>query len=456
MIQEFGENFYGLEDIDDYEPDPHLIQPYPILRLMDQADSESDEGDGTDGEDSNDSADECSTGDETDSGDLAEQDSADADSAHQISTGDDTASSDVPTADMASVSISSADDKSSSSPTSNHIPPSQPPFKELPKLEEFIPEEYFPDFLLVHDPDQLTPGVSERSSGDPSQKSDDPVVQYKRLWPAFDSDVPPKAPSGKKAGPETNDGLESRTAHLYLSAQCRMGVGHHSLVYRAALTLPPPLAANSPTGQVTVAAKVAMPGSSARAMLHTEADIYNKFPKHLMEDWSGFNLVAPHKWPVPADAIVPKFYGYYVPVKSRQTLSQRSLSPILLVEECGVPIDPRKLSIDERSQCYTHMLRLHYADFIQNSGYVRNIMVQPGPLHRPPSERSIKTPSFRIIDFGRGEVFPDWFKKMYYEHPSEVRKDDSRLQEKYRAWASKVTDQELSLRHELGISEGDA
>lgn len=102
------------------------------------------------------------------------------------------------------------------------------------------------------------------------------------------------------------------------------------------------------------------------------------------------------------------------------------------------------------------MLRLHYADFIQNSGYVRNIMVQPGPLHRPPSERSIKTPSFRIIDFGRGEVFPDWFKKMYYEHPSEVRKDDSRLQEKYRAWASKVTDQELSLRHELGISEGDA
>ncbi|OSX65568.1 hypothetical protein POSPLADRAFT_1133679 [Postia placenta MAD-698-R-SB12] len=85
-------------------------------------------------------------------------------------------------------------------------------------------------------------------------------------------------------------------------------------------------------------------------------------PKHLMEDWSGLNLVAPHKWPVPADAIVPKFYRYYVPVKSRQTSSQRSLSPILLVEECGVPIDPRKLSIDERSQCYTHTLRLHYAD----------------------------------------------------------------------------------------------
>jgi hypothetical protein len=37
---------------------------------------------------------------------------------------------------------------------------------------------------------------------------------------------------------------------------------------------------------------------------------------------------------------------------------------------------------------------------------VRNILRQPGPLTFAPSERSDKTPSFRIIDFGRGEHLP--------------------------------------------------
>jgi hypothetical protein len=32
----------------------------------------------------------------------------------------------------------------------------------------------------------------------------------------------------------------------------------------------------------------------------------------------------------------------------------------------------------------------------------RNILFQPGPLHLPPSQRSLKDPSFRIIDLGRG------------------------------------------------------
>ncbi len=32
-------------------------------------------------------------------------------------------------------------------------------------------------------------------------------------------------------------------------------------------------------------------------------------------------------------------------------------------------------------------------------------MIQPGPLTRPPNERSLVTPSFRIIDFGRSERY---------------------------------------------------
>ena len=46
--------------------------------------------------------------------------------------------------------------------------------------------------------------------------------------------------------------------------------------------------------------------------------------------------------------------------------------------------------------------RLHRAGFSQGSFSPRNILVQPGPLHVPPAERTMDKPSYRIIDFGRG------------------------------------------------------
>lgn len=46
---------------------------------------------------------------------------------------------------------------------------------------------------------------------------------------------------------------------------------------------------------------------------------------------------------------------------------------------------------------------LHSAGFLQGSIYSRNILIQPGPLTVAPSERSLASPSFRIIDFGRAE-----------------------------------------------------
>jgi len=48
-------------------------------------------------------------------------------------------------------------------------------------------------------------------------------------------------------------------------------------------------------------------------------------------------------------------------------------------------------------------VNLHNAGFIQGSVYPRNILIQPGPLTLPPSKRSLASPSFRIIDFGRAE-----------------------------------------------------
>ena len=49
--------------------------------------------------------------------------------------------------------------------------------------------------------------------------------------------------------------------------------------------------------------------------------------------------------------------------------------------------------------------RLHNARFTQGSVFWRNILIQPGPLTKPHAERSQNSPSFRLIDFGRGECF---------------------------------------------------
>lgn len=45
--------------------------------------------------------------------------------------------------------------------------------------------------------------------------------------------------------------------------------------------------------------------------------------------------------------------------------------------------------------------RVHFAGFTQGSIAERNWLMQPGPLHVHPDERSYTKPSFRLIDFGR-------------------------------------------------------
>ena len=114
-------------------------------------------------------------------------------------------------------------------------------------------------------------------------------------------------------------------------------------------------------------------------------------------------------------AIVPKFYGFYVPEDDTQS----HLSPILLLEDCGMPIETSTLRADDRfvsrlglqmfpegiillrTQLRAMFSIFHHAGFLQGSVYPRNILIQPGPLTIPPSKRSLASPSFRIIDFGR-------------------------------------------------------
>lgn len=80
--------------------------------------------------------------------------------------------------------------------------------------------------------------------------------------------------------------------------------------------------------------------------LKNEATNYQAFPEHLSQHWSGFNIVYPVHDPVPVSAVVPQFYGYYVPDIST-AVGETYLSPILLMEDCGKPIEPSELNIDD-------------------------------------------------------------------------------------------------------------
>ncbi|RDX52430.1 hypothetical protein OH76DRAFT_1433883 [Lentinus brumalis] len=271
----------------------------------------------------------------------------------------------------------------------------------LPKLEEFIPEEHLPDILMVHDPNNVT---NARKAG----RSDVVPIKYKRFYPTPIND-------------EENGDSKGKVSQLYLNKTNRFGTGNHSFVYRAPLTLPAPLYASSQSGQVTVAAKLAYDRCTAHGLLHNEARVYDSLPKHTQEDWCGYNVVPQCRFPVPVSAIAPKFYGYYLPVDDTGNIKLNEHndcsedrpcrvewpSPILLMEECGNPVQPSKFTADQRTECFSLILRLHHMDTVQGSFYVRNIMCQPGPLSVAPKERSYDTPSFRIIDFGRGKCW-EW------------------------------------------------
>ncbi|KAI8989006.1 hypothetical protein BD414DRAFT_415253 [Trametes punicea] len=276
---------------------------------------------------------------------------------------------------------------------------------------------------MVHDPDNATNQPKQEGSETCTEKP----IKYVRWFPKFKRDDE-NGGAQEEVGP--------RVAHLHLAQSNRFGTGNHSYVYRAPLTLPAPLSAHSPTGQVTVAAKLAYPRCTAHNLLRNEARVYDSFPKYVQEEYCGYNIVPQCRFPVPATAIVPKFFGYYLPVDERGNVldnhhdscseekpcSVKWPSPILLMEECGKPVEPSKFTLDQRTECFSLILRLRHMDLYQGSFYVRNIMIQPGPLTLPPAERSYDRPSFRIIDFGRAA---SW--EMYSTDPA-------RLQRRIRTW----------------------
>ena len=151
------------------------------------------------------------------------------------------------------------------------------------------------------------------------------------------------------------------------------------------------------------------------------------FPSHFFEHWNGYNLVLPLHEPTPCGALVPQFYGYYVPrggftpvvddivtdplpasdsdsdIEGLPPLPPHYLSPILLLEHCGVEVDINELSADDKNTCAAMYFLFLEGGWTQNSMYARNIVAQPGPITEWPVFRGIdsRQRSFRLIDFGR-------------------------------------------------------
>ena len=156
-----------------------------------------------------------------------------------------------------------------------HIPDQSDPCNERlpPKLEEFIPKEYLPNVLLVHDPHGIAEGKQEGSGSCNVQSEAAVPIRYTRTRPK-----------------PTTDGHSSNVAHLYLSPRNLCGRGNHSFVYYAPLKLSAPLTARTPTRQVTVLAKISFPESEHRHLLSREGVIYEAFPQWMMQDYCGYNI----------------------------------------------------------------------------------------------------------------------------------------------------------------------
>ncbi|KIJ15027.1 hypothetical protein PAXINDRAFT_12288 [Paxillus involutus ATCC 200175] len=164
------------------------------------------------------------------------------------------------------------------------------------------------------------------------------------------------------------------------------------------------------TARFLVAAKLSLPGDGHLAR---EAQNYLKFPAHFFQHWNGYNVVPPLHDPTPVGAVVPQFFGYYVPRTQSKTQYR---SPILLIEHCGKPVNARKLSIDDKQECAALLFRFHLAGWLHESFAERNILIQKGHPTTYPLDRVVNPiHNFRLIDFGRSREYTNSTERMTEE-----------------------------------------
>ena len=158
------------------------------------------------------------------------------------------------------------------------------------------------------------------------------------------------------------------------------------------------------TAKFTVVAKLSIEHDEH---LDREAANYHKFPEHFFQHYNGYTIIAQLHTIVPVGAVVPQFYGYYMPKENQaQDASTGYLSPLLLLEHCGTPIDPDALSVEDQEECASLLLRFQRAGWLHESFAPRNFLVQRGkPTEFPLTRKVNPETSFRLIDFGRSRKY---------------------------------------------------
>lgn len=165
----------------------------------------------------------------------------------------------------------------------------------------------------------------------------------------------------------TSDDRAMRTITLHPSQWTSILSFPHSCSHPSAS---PPMFHPS-TASVRITAKLSFENDRH---LVREATNYQRFDDSFFERWSGLQIVPPLKDPTPCGAVVPQFYGFYKPDvdetddegermdveeggRAREEGKKKKWyqSNILLLEDCGEPINVDELDIDDRYVRFHHL-----------------------------------------------------------------------------------------------------
>lgn len=203
---------------------------------------------------------------------------------------------------------------------------------DLTPLTETVPSRNLPEELSVFDRGDATGRHPRRA---------DTALRYVRAYP--------RIPKARVESP----GAAMRRGYLFLDPANQFADGRRSAVYRAPLvaSLGPKGAAGAVPRNVAVVAKLAKGDCRSQYLLRQEGKAYSMLPTHVQ----GEDDTVP---------LVPNFYGLYVAVdsKGRRLCGDHPHcdgylhsdcavdwpSPILLMEDCGKPIELEKMGLAAR------------------------------------------------------------------------------------------------------------
>ncbi|KAG6379324.1 hypothetical protein JVT61DRAFT_11783 [Boletus reticuloceps] len=115
---------------------------------------------------------------------------------------------------------------------------------------------------------------------------------------------------------------------------------------------------HAPNSRMVILSVIAKLSLEDDDQLANEGSNYERFPEHFFRHYTGYNLIDQLHAVVPVNAVVPQFYGYYTPdsEEDKELRYPPYISPILLLEHCGKPINPQtSLSRNRKSaqaSCY--------------------------------------------------------------------------------------------------------